>query len=143
MESDVESMEWIVPQIPEETEVTLTGSAQALVDFPITPVREADTGKHPRSFRFSTLTQGVIEVGDECTGGDSTDFDEFELEATCIFTFFEADGPYTIRADLADDCASETQGNPRPAISYEFTAGVVGGSIGGPQHNAMSPQCEP
>lgn len=156
VESDVESPEWMVPQIPEEPEVTFTvaitdnglptpisipftsvpwtvfpamelsaiqfdSPAQALVDFPITLVREADSGMKAQSFRFPDLPDGVT-IGKECNGELSTPFDEEEV--TCPFTF-DMEGPYTISVDLVDGCASQTQGTPKPRVSYEFTVTVV------------------
>ena len=115
-----ESVAWLVFPAFELTEIQFESPAEAGFEFPVTLVREEDAGLPVRSFRFPDLPAGVT-VDEECNGGNSTDFDD--LEETCTFSF-DAEGEFTLTVDLRDACAGETQGSPKPLITYEFTVVV-------------------
>ena len=87
--------------------------------FPVTFSREADSGMTERTFRFPTLPDGVTVDGD-CEGVIPFELDP---DVTCTFTFDAAE-QYILTAVLRDGCATQTDGPPRPVVSYDFTVTV-------------------
>ncbi|MCH7701692.1 MAG: PKD domain-containing protein [Planctomycetes bacterium] len=127
LSDDAQSMEfdsepWTVSPPLELSEIQYLGPAQEMVDFPVTFIREEESGTTPRILRFRDLPDGVTVGGDCVEGGGVTDFDQPVL--ACTLTFPSA-GDYTMTVGLKDWCADQTQGSPKPLISYDFTVNVV------------------
>ena len=119
---EFDSVPWTVSPPVELSEIQYLGPAQATVDFPVTFIREEDSGTTPRIFRFRELPDGVTVGGDCAEGGGVTDFDQPVLACTMNFPFA---GDYLLTVELRDGCADQTEGNPKPLIAYDFTVNVV------------------